>query len=220
MLYQSGRFEEARYLFRGVRDASWRLVSSFDRFADSLPLSERPVVADRLLQLFAEECARDNSVEEAPAGADERIGAAQHHGLPTRGLDWTHSPYVAAFFAFEQLDFETETNGDVAIWALDRKHPAWQVELGAEILLPRSRTNDRMARQRGALTYLRAPFADLEAYVEQIGPPGPALIKCRLPRREWPLALADLNAMGISAEQLFPGWDGAARGALMRWALR
>jgi hypothetical protein len=41
----------------------------------------------------------------------------QHHGAPTRLMDWTTSPYIAAWFA---IDGHEDTDGDMALWVYDR----------------------------------------------------------------------------------------------------
>ncbi len=57
------------------------------------------------------------------------IASAQHHGLPTRFLDFTYNPFFAAFFAASYPFFEEyitkgkkhKKNKDLCIWAIDKK---------------------------------------------------------------------------------------------------
>jgi len=43
---------------------------------------------------------------------------AQHHGIPTRYFDWTHDPFVAAYFAAEDSG-GAKISKDICVWAVD-----------------------------------------------------------------------------------------------------
>jgi len=94
------------YIWRGQRQA-WPLKSSFDRFWDIYGRNRNAVLKRHL------DCFRDRMKHchpQIPLPQDKRIvwSLGQHYGLKSPVLDWTRSPYIAAYFAFE----ETPVAGD------------------------------------------------------------------------------------------------------------
>jgi FRG domain len=99
------------YVFRGLDCANWDLETSLQRLPRKA--TTRPRVVERgLIRAFR---------KYASAGSfDERsewyvLAVAQHNGLPTRCLDWTASPLVAAHFACGDEKYK---NNDGVIWCL------------------------------------------------------------------------------------------------------
>lgn len=90
-----GRFR-SRYVFRGLTDARYGLRTGLGRDG-----AEELALEAHMLRNF-----RKYAQRSAVPGDSvwNWIALAQHHGLPTRLLDWTYSPYVALHFATEQLE--------------------------------------------------------------------------------------------------------------------
>ena len=103
------------WAFRGQRDATWQLWPTISR-----ELRNRGVIGrfwtdqeHRLIWIFQRKAL--HFLERVPEVADtpQWMALMQHHGGPTRLLDFTWSPYVAAFFALES------SVSDAAVWAIN-----------------------------------------------------------------------------------------------------
>jgi len=102
-------FGKRAVVFRGVRKDSYPLVprvGRYDKFtAANIENHERT-----MLRLFKQQAFP--FLTYTPKNNWEWLAIAQHHGLPTRLMDWTHNPLVAAYFAVESAH-----NGDSVVFA-------------------------------------------------------------------------------------------------------
>jgi FRG domain len=96
------------FAFRGESNSSYTLKTSLARLA---PTPER--IESHLLRNFRKYALRDAVPNDS---IWNWLAVAQHHGLPTRLLDWTYSPFVALHFATAALE---NFDVDGIIWCVD-----------------------------------------------------------------------------------------------------
>jgi hypothetical protein len=100
-------------VYHGSSDARRALLTSLDRLGGVNPPHTKTGLEEHILRNFAR---YSRPHLEHASDAWELLVAAQHHGVPTRLLDWTYSPLVAAHFATLG-----EAECDRAIWRLNWK---------------------------------------------------------------------------------------------------
>ena len=103
--------EPYQWLFRGHRNASWRLTPRIERVCDSSTLLNTE------LHLFNEFRSKAHLHTQYLPPLEDQVswlGVMQHYGIPTRLLDWSYSAYVALFFAVEH----TADDQYGVLWAL------------------------------------------------------------------------------------------------------
>jgi hypothetical protein len=105
----------SNWAFRGERHANWPLFTSLSRHFRDFGIHRRawPEQERRILRIFKRKA--HQYLAQPPALDDDFqwLALMQHHGAPTRLLDFTWSPYVAAFFALERATTAA------AVWALN-----------------------------------------------------------------------------------------------------
>lgn len=231
-LFETNFKHKLSFAFRGQRREEWGLrptltrrlmdVTKFEpQHSQSIQLS-----IERHVALFRNSILGRRGENPKQLSENELWALGQHYGLDTPLLDWTRSPYVAAFFAFRS---DTLEGGNRAIWALDinalkyaangleqflAKHPnASKNKFGAnrsliEIVIPESDENRRLISQAGLFT--KIPFySSLEQWAEKYMPG--ALSKIVIPNSERDSVLRSLTQMNVSDATLFPDLEGAAR---------
>lgn len=225
----------AGWAFRGEVSAHWPLVSSLTRRLQAFcPTPELwPLREERSLRVFR----RKAHVYVSPAVLADTLrclALMQHHGAPTRLLDFTKSPYVAAFFALE------DATGDAAVYALNTPAlwsatPRFDPTLTRERIDPREPGNleryflanrwpllwfgeptemdRRLVAQSGLFVVPGVLDCPLETILDAYAAPSddPLIVKYVLPQSMRAHAMGALYRMNVTNDSLFPDLEGLAR---------
>lgn len=216
------------FVWRGQALDQWLLEPTLDRLLKGVgALEDQSVRQEHLARFKYATRGRRGSNPPRLETDDDWWALGQHHGLATPLLDWTTSPFVAAFFAFLP---EPSGNGRArrrAIFGISKSWvrtrsgqiaKAWKAakEQGkppvVEFFEPLSDENPRLVGQGGLFT--RAPDGvDLETWVKANydGERKVRMVKITLPEGQRTICLRSLNRMNINHLSLFPDLYGASR---------
>jgi hypothetical protein len=214
--------EYSGYIYRGQREQSWHLEPTLDREVRELDKTKEKDIQERLLSDFQMSTRGRIKQDRKKITPDEWWALGQHYGLPTPLLDWTWSPYVAAFFAFHE---DTAKEEHVAVWALhehsikEKGNKAGELDAKSVeeisslyVFNPEMDENIRLISQAGVFT--RAPLlVPVEKWIQEQfkGCNKPVLSKILIPRKDREKALIALNRMRINYLTLFPDLEGSSR---------
>lgn len=235
-------FGRRNWLFRGQRSAKWDLKTSLERCfeRESIEGDARTALEAELLREFRR--TYHNYAVHIPERGSviEWLSLMQHHGAPTRLLDFNYSIYVACYFALETAD------ADCAVWAVDAEwvmgealeamkqagksnaarlqaktsedHEAIAGEMlfrppyvSSVLLLSPFLLNERLRIQKGTFLVPGDMGASFMGNLRSHAGHGDHVLKIVIPAKFRGEALEKLHYMNISSTSLFPGLDGYAR---------
>lgn len=229
-LVDSNLFERdnTELIFRGHRRWDWQLSPTLGR----KPYSENGKVtkekANKMHELFRQavrgRLSDPSFVDES--NWNELWAVGQHYGLKTPLIDWTHSPYVALFFAFNEQDPPNESidNTYRAIYVLNKSFVKSEECPEIKVFEPTRDDHGRLVNQAGLFTIcydetienqLHASLKDKEELVNADEDSLPALFatyicKIYIKNELQSECIKHLRKMNVHHASLFPDLIGAS----------
>lgn len=155
----------SEWVYRGQRGGNWPLASTLGRKFDggSIPDDKRQQLLSQF-ELSMRGRGYDLSAFNGEDAEIEKWAIGQHNGLLTPLLDWTRSPFIALFFAFNTAD-DAEKNPSRAVYCVNMS--ALRNALGDQTLFrdPMGHNNSRLVNQAGLFTMVPDDDDNFASYV-------------------------------------------------------
>ena len=155
----------SEWVYRGQRGGDWPLASTLGRKFDggSIPADKRQQLLFQF-ELSMRGRGYDLSAFNGDEAEIEKWAIGQHNGLLTPLLDWTRSPFIALFFAFNTAD-DVENNPSRAVYCVNMS--ALRNALGDQTLFrdPMGHNNSRLGNQAGLFTMVPDDDDNFASYI-------------------------------------------------------
>lgn len=237
------KFSE-NWAFRGQADANWVLNNAIER-TDFIHFHKG--IEAEFVGEFQRGARNYLSKDETPGHLIEWLALMQHHGAPTRLLDLTRSPYIAAYFAFESCYLVN--NHSIAVWGVninylkDKSLEILSKEFGEDLKESKNLINETLFEKifhenNKKLVFPVEPFRMNRRYslqqsvfistgisevplMDQLhflsDTMEQAVVKIEIPAQFKNEALRELQQMNLHRASLFPDLDGYAVSLKLRY---
>jgi len=203
--------ERGNVVFRGQAH-TWPLCPKIGR-----KLYQQEIESEQeYLQKFVRQAHPFSSIKDLDLW--EQLALAQHHGLPTRLLDWTKNPLVALWFALNE--FQSDREWTPVVWVLSSvsyfdKAKDTPFSIRRTSVYEPAHITPRISAQSGLFTVHRRierlgkyiPLEENKSYADFISP-------VFVEPSSVPVMLESLKSCGIHYASMFPGLDGIAKSML------
>jgi hypothetical protein len=198
-LYSSRRKD---FFFRGQGDSNHPLETTLDRKVGFDTPEEREAWISQSREVFKTELIQLSDPGSRTPEGEALDLLARHHGLPSSLLDWSESPWIAAYFAYSSVDDKAQR---VAVWRLDRARVPESAPVSFIDQPDLLRFNRRALMQRAVFLSVDRLEPTLETSL------APALIVYEISVADRVTALCELDEMGINATRLFADVSGVCQ---------
>jgi hypothetical protein len=205
-------------IYRGMSDKAYTLCPSNARHPSEHTYGDVTTLESAMLEEFKRLSLRELEFE--PENEFEWLFLAQHHGLPTRLLDWSTNPLVGLYFSVEKNDdrdgvlYLTRQSVSDQYHLFDHRTADYQKRHAipiaiqprqGKVIFVRPRYKDRRYHNQASVFSCPAkPYEPLDVDVLE------NLESLIVPRTLKPALRERLRMLGVSASFIYPGLDGVA----------